>query len=73
MSATRKLRQFGIVVESAGPRQQDVPIESFLFGSHLTDRLIVSFNLPAQGKARKWTAGRMERTNEFGKKTQRVP
>lgn len=43
----RKLRRFGIVIESAGSRERDVPIESFLFGSHLTDRLIVSFNLPA--------------------------
>lgn len=47
----RKLRRFGIVIESAGSRKRDVPIESFLFGSHLTDRLIVSFNLPALGKA----------------------
>lgn len=42
-----KLRRFGIVIESTGFRERDVPIESFLFGSHLTDQLIVSFNLPA--------------------------
>lgn len=44
-------------------REQDVPIESFLFGSHLTDRLTVSFNLSVAGK-RRGTDGGADRKDE---------
>lgn len=59
---------------SAGTREQDVPIESFLFASHLTDRLIASFNPPAPERREMdgGTDGKNERVWEENSESHRI-